>query len=256
MRSPLLSSQWARSRSARVSATSRSPRRSRSRCPPMRRPRRRRSPRDYLRAQIAKFSGDEFEGRAPATPGDEKARQYIVEQLQEIGFKPGGPDGQLAAVVRRRRHHRGNAQAVDASARAARKRPSSGGISTSPAAACRPRRAPIKNAEVVFVGYGIQAPEYGWDDFKGQDLKGKVLLMLNNDPDWDPNAVRRQHAPVLRPLGLQIRERRAPGRGGRDHRAHHAVGGLSVPGRADFVERRAGRSAGGERAARPGRRPG
>jgi Zn-dependent M28 family amino/carboxypeptidase len=48
-------------------------------------------------------------------------------------------------------------------------------------------RGSIKNAEVVFVGYGIQAPEYGWDDFKGQDLKGKVLLMLNSDPDWDPN---------------------------------------------------------------------
>ena len=47
-------------------------------------------------------------------------------------------------------------------------------------------KASIKNAEVVFVGYGIQAPEYGWDDFKGQDLKGKVLLMLNNDPDWSP----------------------------------------------------------------------
>src|ERR1700753_178332 len=44
----------------------------------------------------------------------------------------------------------------------------------------------IKNAEVVFVGYGIQAPEFGWDDYKGKDLKGKVLLMLNNDPDWDP----------------------------------------------------------------------
>jgi Zn-dependent M28 family amino/carboxypeptidase len=40
---------------------------------------------------------------------------------------------------------------------------------------------------VVFVGYGIQAPEYDWDDFKGQDLEGKVLLMMNNDPDWDPN---------------------------------------------------------------------
>src|SRR5262249_43087480 len=38
----------------------------------------------------------------------------------------------------------------------------------------------------VFVGYGIQAPEFGWDDFKGQDLRGKVLLMMNNDPDWDP----------------------------------------------------------------------
>ena len=44
----------------------------------------------------------------------------------------------------------------------------------------------IDNAELVFVGYGIQAPEYRWDDFKGMDLKGKVLLMLNNDPDWDP----------------------------------------------------------------------
>jgi hypothetical protein len=47
-------------------------------------------------------------------------------------------------------------------------------------------RGEIKNAEIVFVGYGIQAPEYGWDDFKGADVKGKVLLMLNNDPDWDP----------------------------------------------------------------------
>ncbi len=44
----------------------------------------------------------------------------------------------------------------------------------------------LNNAELVFVGYGIQAPEYQWDDFKGMDLKGKVLLMLNNDPDWDP----------------------------------------------------------------------
>ena len=47
---------------------------------------------DYLRAQIAKISSDEFEGRGPATPGDTKARQYIVEQLQDIGFVAGGPD--------------------------------------------------------------------------------------------------------------------------------------------------------------------
>jgi len=39
----------------------------------------------------------------------------------------------------------------------------------------------------VFVGYGIQAPEYQWDDFKGTDLAGKILVMMNNDPDWDPN---------------------------------------------------------------------
>jgi Zn-dependent M28 family amino/carboxypeptidase len=47
-------------------------------------------------------------------------------------------------------------------------------------------RASLADAEVVFVGYGIEAPEYNWDDFKGVDVRGKVLLVLNNDPDWDP----------------------------------------------------------------------
>src|SRR5437867_2821439 len=47
-------------------------------------------------------------------------------------------------------------------------------------------RASVTDAEVVFVGYGIEAPEYNWDDFKGVDVRGKVLLVLNNDPDWDP----------------------------------------------------------------------
>ncbi|MDX1509055.1 MAG: M20/M25/M40 family metallo-hydrolase, partial [Woeseiaceae bacterium] len=47
-------------------------------------------------------------------------------------------------------------------------------------------RAEIDNAELVFVGYGIQAPEYDWDDYKGADLTGKILVMMNNDPDWDP----------------------------------------------------------------------
>jgi Zn-dependent M28 family amino/carboxypeptidase len=44
----------------------------------------------------------------------------------------------------------------------------------------------IEDAEVVFVGYGIEAPEEGWDDFKGVDVAGKILLMMNSDPDWDP----------------------------------------------------------------------
>src|SRR4030042_607148 len=44
----------------------------------------------------------------------------------------------------------------------------------------------VGDAELVFVGYGIQAPEYGWDDFKGVALRGKILFVMNNDPDWDP----------------------------------------------------------------------
>jgi Zn-dependent M28 family amino/carboxypeptidase len=48
------------------------------------------------------------------------------------------------------------------------------------------KRGAVDRTEVVFVGYGIEAPEYGWDDFKGRDVRGKVLLMMNDDPDWDP----------------------------------------------------------------------
>ena len=71
------------------------------------------------------------------------------------------------------------------------------------------------------MGYGIVAPEYQWDDFKGIDLKGKVLVMLTTIPTG-PEAFRGQDPPLLRPLDLQVRERGAAGRGGRDHHPHHA----------------------------------
>jgi Zn-dependent M28 family amino/carboxypeptidase len=140
---------------------------------------------DYLRAQISKLSSDEFEGRGPATPGDEKARAYIVEQLQSIGFAPGGPNGEWQQTF----------DVVGVTAKMPKqwtfKR---GGKSVAfdwwddyiAGSGVQDEKAAVKDAEIVFVGYGIQAPEFGWDDFKGQDLKGKVLLMLNNDPDWSP----------------------------------------------------------------------
>lgn len=140
---------------------------------------------DYLRDQITKLSGDEFEGRGPATPADEKARAYLVQQLQQLGFAPGGPDQswqQSFDIV-------GITASMPAQWTFRR-----GGKSASfkwwdqyiGASGVQQEKASIGHAEVVFVGYGIQAPEFGWDDFKGQNLKGKVLLMLNNDPDWDP----------------------------------------------------------------------
>lgn len=141
---------------------------------------------DYLRGQIARFSADEFEGRAPATPGDEKARAYLVEQLKTLGFQPGGPNGEWQQVF----------DVVGVTANMPKqwtfKR---GGKSVAfkwwddyiASSGVQEEKGAIRNAEVVFVGYGVQAPEYGWDDFKGQDLKGKVLLMLNNDPDWSPD---------------------------------------------------------------------
>jgi Zn-dependent M28 family amino/carboxypeptidase len=140
---------------------------------------------EYLRAQIGKISSDEFEGRGPATKGDRAARAYLASQLAALGLEPGrGRDGweQEVELV-------GVTSAMPSSWSFER-----GGKNLSlawskeyiAASGVQAKQGAIDHAEVVFVGYGIEAPEYGWDDFKGRDVKGKVLLMLNNDPDWDP----------------------------------------------------------------------
>jgi len=138
-----------------------------------------------LRASIAKFSGDEFEGRGPASRGDRAARAYLVDQLKELGYEPGGPGGQWEQPF--------DMVGVTADMPQQWVFTRDGGrvslkwwdqyIATSGVQA---PHVSVQNAEVVFVGYGIQAPEYQWDDFKGKNLKGKILLMLNNDPEWDP----------------------------------------------------------------------
>jgi Zn-dependent M28 family amino/carboxypeptidase len=139
---------------------------------------------DVLRDQITKISSDEFTGRGPTTPGDQATRAYLIDQLKALGYEPGNGDAweQPVEVV-------GIKAAMPATWTFAR-----GGKSLAmkwwdqyiAGSGVQTARGAIQNAEVVFVGYGIQAPEYGWDDFKGRDLRGKVLLMLNNDPDWDP----------------------------------------------------------------------
>jgi Zn-dependent M28 family amino/carboxypeptidase len=142
---------------------------------------------DVLRAPVAEIGSDAYEGRDPGSAGDAKAREYLVQQMQQLGLQPGAADGtwqQSFELV-----------GIDATAPPAWKFAGSGGKSVSfkwydeyiAAAGTQDPKSTIADAEVVFVGYGIQAPEYQWDDFKGRDLKGKVLLMLNNDPDWDDN---------------------------------------------------------------------
>jgi Zn-dependent M28 family amino/carboxypeptidase len=140
---------------------------------------------DFLREQVTKISSDEFEGRGPTTRGDQAARAYLISQLKALGYEPGGgPEvweqpvelvGITAAMPPKWTFKRGGKSLALAWSD---QYIAGSGVQT-------PRGA-VNNAEVVFVGYGIQAPEYDWDDFKGQNLKGKVLLMLNNDPDWDP----------------------------------------------------------------------
>ena len=140
---------------------------------------------DLLRDQITKISSDDFEGRGPTTRGDQATRAYLVDQLKAMGYEPGGENGAWDQPF----------DLVGVSASMPGKWSFSKGGKTFDAkwydqyiagSGVQADKGAIKNAEVVFVGYGIQAPEFGWDDFKGKDLKGKVLLVLNNDPDWDP----------------------------------------------------------------------
>jgi Zn-dependent M28 family amino/carboxypeptidase len=140
---------------------------------------------DYMSAQIRTLSGDDFEGRGPATPGDLKTRAYLANELKALGYEPGGVAGSWEQPF--------DIVGID-SKMPAQWTFTKGGKRLAlkwwdqyiAASGVQETRGGVKDAEVVFVGYGIQAPEYQWDDFKGQDLKGKVLLMLNNDPDWDP----------------------------------------------------------------------
>ena len=142
--------------------------------------------RDVLETPILALSDDELKGRAPATPGDVVAREYLANSMRDLGLQPGGLNGSWEQPV--------GVVSVNASV------PSTwrfDGGSTPLAftnldqfvafSGVQDPTASIDEAEVVFVGYGMEAPEYDWDDFKGVDLTGKVLLMMNNDPDWDPD---------------------------------------------------------------------
>jgi len=127
------------------------------------------------------LASDDFEGRAPGSPGEEKTVAYLIGEFEKLGLKPGNPDGTFIQ----------NVPLV--------------GITSSPtltfAVGSEGKALPfvnindfvgpssritphveVKDSEVVFVGYGIVAPEFGWDDYKGVDVRGKTVVMLINDP--------------------------------------------------------------------------
>ncbi|HKY43485.1 MAG TPA: hypothetical protein VJM50_10355, partial [Pyrinomonadaceae bacterium] len=125
------------------------------------------------------MSADEYEGRGPGTKGEELTVKYLTEQYQRIGLKPGNPDGtyvQKVPLV-------GFTGVPTASFTAGGKQLNL----TFPKdyVAVSRRFVPeskVENSDIVFVGYGVVAPEYGWDDYKGLDVRGKTIVMLINDP--------------------------------------------------------------------------
>ena len=131
------------------------------------------------------LSSDLLEGRAPATRGGELAASYIASQLRAAGIEPGAEHGSyLQNVPIDVVGADSSSIHVTASGRATGSLSYPKDVVVWAGSAVRESRAA---GELVFVGYGAKAPEYGWDDFKGADLKGKILLVLVNDPPALPD---------------------------------------------------------------------
>jgi Zn-dependent M28 family amino/carboxypeptidase len=133
------------------------------------------------------LASDEFEGRGPGTPGEAKTIAYLSQQFQSLGLEPAGDDGtflQRVPLIRTQLQKGGSVSVEQAGKRTALGVPSDVYLST----VREVDRARIADAPMVFVGFGVTAPERQWDDFKGVDLKGKVAVFLVNDPDFEAGA--------------------------------------------------------------------
>ena len=133
------------------------------------------------------LASDEFQGRSMGTPGEEKTVAYLIEQFQAAGLEPGGENGgwtQTVPMIRTKLQSPMDLSIRQAGQSTALRFPEDVYLSTVRAV----DRARIEDAPMVFVGYGVTAPERGWDDFKGVDLKGKVAVFLVNDPDFEAAA--------------------------------------------------------------------
>jgi Zn-dependent M28 family amino/carboxypeptidase len=137
-----------------------------------------------LSATVKVLASDPFQGRAPGTPGEAKTVAYLIERFKKLGLKPGGPGGAWTQPVPLVRTQVGPAPKLTvegAGGPVALSQGESVYVST-----VRPvDHLTIDKAAMVFVGYGVSAPERGWDDFKGVDLKGKIAVFLVNDPDFE-----------------------------------------------------------------------
>jgi Zn-dependent M28 family amino/carboxypeptidase len=131
-----------------------------------------------LDAHLKFLASDLLEGRAPATRGGRLATEYIATQFQALGLEPAGANGSyfqpvaLVGMTPQPTLSWGKPGAMD----------SLSFLDQFVAWAERPEADVAAQGELVFVGYGIRAPEWQWDDYRGMDLRGKVLLMLVNDP--------------------------------------------------------------------------
>ena len=131
--------------------------------------------------RIKVLAADEYEGRAPGTKGEDLTVRYLVEESKKLGLQPGNPDGTFVQKVPLVGITGAEAQPLTVT-KGTQKRT----FKWSDEVVAWTKRVTdttaIDNSEMVFAGYGVTAPEYNWDDFKGMDMKGKTIVVLVNDP--------------------------------------------------------------------------
>jgi Zn-dependent M28 family amino/carboxypeptidase len=133
------------------------------------------------------MASDEFQGRAPGTAGEDKTIPYLIEQFKAARLEPAGENGgwtQTVPMIRTQLKSPMQVTVNQAGAATPLRFPDDVYLGTVRAT----DHVAIAKAPMVFVGYGVTAPERGWDDFKGIDLRGKVAVFLVNDPDFEAAA--------------------------------------------------------------------
>ena len=143
---------------------------------------------ESMMEHIATLSSDEFLGRSTGTEGEEKTVRYLVEKFKAMGATSGVEDGSYVQpfplLGQKTMNHSMNIKAGSGN-RTINSLTFFEDFVAWPSN--QSENVDINNAELVYVGYGIQAPEENWDDFKGVDVKGKIIVIKNNDPEYDEN---------------------------------------------------------------------
>jgi Zn-dependent M28 family amino/carboxypeptidase len=135
---------------------------------------------DRIMGDIRKLSSDEFEGRLPGTKGEQLTVEHLVAQFKQAGLEPGNPNGswtQKVSLVGLTPQPTGLVVKKGGTSREFKPHAEVVGFSKHVAPEAR-----IENSELVFAGYGVQAPEFNWNDFGPLDIRGKTLIVLVNDP--------------------------------------------------------------------------
>lgn len=144
--------------------------------------------RESLMQHIEVLSSDDFEGRAPATHGEDLSINYLITQLEEIGVEPGMDDGSFTQefpLLGQQLDRDSARMIIKKDGQPVEELEYYSEFMAWPSNEAA--RVQLQDAELLYVGYGVQAPEFDWDDYKGEDVEGKVLVFKNSDPSNNPD---------------------------------------------------------------------